>query len=36
MQEMSWNSYLKWVLECCNESFNGNMEKGAQGINCTI
>jgi len=25
MQEMSWNNYLKWVVEVCNQEYNGNI-----------
>jgi len=32
MREISWENYLRWALECCNESFSGNMSKFNQAM----
>ena len=32
MQEMSWENYLRWVIECCNESYGGDMKKFNQAM----
>lgn len=25
MREMSWENYLRWVVEICNQQYNGSM-----------
>jgi len=25
MQKVSWENYLKWVIEMCNQEYKGNM-----------